>query len=159
MRFFVKCEPVYFEDETTFYVGPFDSEEDANAYLLMPVDLGRICQRKHTILELYAPTAPNLSLGQTLQLIRDVKYESSLTAAADIARKADPFSMTKQGIPTDSEFVRRHGVENPILTIKELRTRYRGLGLKEAKEIVDEWHANSEATTSLWASASKEANE
>lgn len=156
MAYIIECK----YGESVDYTGPFDSRKDAEVFLMLPLAGSFLhCQRQHTIHELIVPDAGTISLSTVMRIVDDVKYDAKQEAISEIARRSTPFGIGNDGrIENDPSIIRMYGMVNPIATIKELRNRYPGLGLKEAKEIVEQWHADSDATNTLWRSASLEAN-
>lgn len=157
MAYIIECK----YGESVDFTGPFDSRKDAEVFLMLPIAGSFLhCQRMHTIHELIVPDAGTIDLSTVMRIVDEVKYDAKQQVIAEIARKSPRFGVGVNGnIETDFSILQQFGIVNPIATIKELRTRYPGLGLKEAKEIVEEWHARSDNMTPLWGQARKEVNQ
>jgi ribosomal protein L7/L12 len=142
MTFIIECKNPYKEEDTIFN-GPFSSRKDAEIYLLLPLDSVGItrCERRHTVHELVAPTERNISFSLLTSVVREYETEVRREKAVDLARKSPVFAANADDSrimdPTFEELRDRK-----IATIKALRSQYEGLGLKESKEIVDEWVNN-----------------
>jgi ribosomal protein L7/L12 len=150
MKYIVQCTHPSVPSDVN-YVGPFDSELDANVYTEMPVFGQLECQRNHKILEMYTPKIDNVPFGKVVDLIEQAENRGKQLAITEMARESKPFGVGMDGrIEDDLTIIQQFGIVNPIRVIKELRIRYPGLSLQNAKEIVEDWHARSDVTTPLF---------
>lgn len=143
MRYIIKCTRRNLSrdaaDKTTYerFFGPFPDFEAARVDNLIESALN-YCDGIHTIRVIQEVNRDeNWAKGVNLpSLIRTVLADSRAEMVLEMARESKPFAVES---PVDG---RRFAAK--IATIKELRTRYPGLGLKNAKDIVDEWERTGE---------------
>lgn len=136
MQVMVEC--IRLPNITPTYIGPFSSVEDAQNWLLLPIEgwMDReVCPGKHRILDLVKPDRTRTySESAVLDVVSRAKDEFRV----QMARETQPF-VVKGESPLGNV------ISGKIATIKELRLRFR-IGLKEAKDIVEEWERTGEVT-------------
>lgn len=154
MTVMVKCVRAPVEEPV--FIGPFSTESEADDWLSLPtygVSAGPIvdfCNGKHEIVTLVAPDRERkfseLAVRRAIQ--RAVEKQKSATIA-ELASKVRPFIGTTEGIPSSWPVTFDNLTGRKIATIKTLRMLYPGLGLKEAKDIVDGWQRDLEPILAL----------
>jgi ribosomal protein L7/L12 len=126
------------DDVRTSFIGPFDTVREAEFFLTLPTNqvfADSFCDGKHEIRNIITPDYTQMF---TVSQVREVLDRAKERTILEIARETKPFVMENEEVQAKNP--RRNLYENRrIVTIKTLRNRYPGLGLKEAKEIVDGW--------------------
>jgi ribosomal protein L7/L12 len=141
MAFVIECRNPYNEENVDF-TGPFNSESEAEIFLMLPV-MGSIlhCQRNHKIHELVAPSTEKIDFATLMRVVEQAKAGGRKDKAVELAQNAIPFWADEDGnrhFDVTFEDIR----DNMITTVKALRRKYDGIGLKESKDIVTQWRDN-----------------
>lgn len=121
--------------DLTRYYGPFPTESAAKAHISVEKALN-FCEGEHSIVQIREVESElNLTNWQVNSIIEDAKSR----AVIEMARQSKPFVATWENDNTNIRVGITSELGHKIATIKELRNRYPGLGLKESKDIVDNW--------------------